>query len=162
MMLNPAILVMTKVCRWQWETSTSTPWRESMTLTQTKLFHRYWIKTSRNLPVNQNFYFIGNTFLNVCLFVCFCQPSKSRSRSWNDSSAPTVPSIWSKDFKLACPSATPPETASPAGRPPNTKGKERVIQLDGLRLPCRELQVKRPREGELIRRGSIFCMLHLV
>lgn len=77
------------------------------------------------------------------------KPSKTRSRSWNDSTAPTGPSIWSRDFKPACPSASLPWSAAPLDQPPNTRGKEKVVRLDGLRLPCRELQVKRPREGEL-------------
>uniref|UniRef100_A0A8C4F4I1 Exonuclease 1 n=1 Tax=Dicentrarchus labrax TaxID=13489 RepID=A0A8C4F4I1_DICLA len=76
------------------------------------------------------------------------QPSKPRSHSWNDSPAPTGPSIWSRGFKPA--SAAPPQSAASPDRPPPTRGKERVISLDGLRLPCRELQVKRPREDSSI------------
>ncbi|KAI3363361.1 hypothetical protein L3Q82_011570, partial [Scortum barcoo] len=72
------------------------------------------------------------------------QPSKPRSQSWNDSPALTKPTIWSRDFKLA--SAVPPLPAASPDRSPSTRGRERVISLDGLRLPCRELQVKRPRE----------------
>ncbi|TNN26745.1 Exonuclease 1 [Liparis tanakae] len=33
-------------------------------------------------------------------------------------------------------------------RPPSTRGKERIVSLGGLRLFSRELQAKRPREGE--------------
>ncbi|TKS85137.1 Exonuclease 1 [Collichthys lucidus] len=76
------------------------------------------------------------------------QPSKPRSHSWNESSAPIGPSIWSRDFKPS--SAAPPQSAASQDRPPSTRGKERVISLDGLRLPCRELQVKRPREDSSI------------
>ncbi|XP_035519762.1 exonuclease 1-like [Morone saxatilis] len=76
------------------------------------------------------------------------QPSKPRSHSWNDSPAPAGPSIWSRGFKPA--SAAPPQSAASPDRPPPTRGKERVISLDGLRLPCRELQVKRPREDSSI------------
>ncbi|XP_038593874.1 LOW QUALITY PROTEIN: exonuclease 1-like [Micropterus salmoides] len=73
------------------------------------------------------------------------RPSKIRSRSWNDSPTPMGPSIWSGGFKPAL-----PQPASSPDRPPSTRGKERVISLDSLRLPCRELQVKRPREDSTI------------
>ncbi|KAM9345078.1 exonuclease 1 [Symphorus nematophorus] len=72
------------------------------------------------------------------------QPSKARSHSWNDSPALTGPSVWSRGFKPEC--AAPPQSAASPDRPPSTRGKERVVSLDTLRLPCRELQVKRPRE----------------
>ncbi|XP_030011879.1 LOW QUALITY PROTEIN: exonuclease 1-like [Sphaeramia orbicularis] len=75
------------------------------------------------------------------------QVCKARSRSWNDcpsSSGPSTSSIWSRGFKAAsAPTAGP---ASSPDRPPSNRGKERVISLDAVRLPCRELQVKRPRE----------------
>ncbi|XP_041803727.1 exonuclease 1 [Chelmon rostratus] len=76
------------------------------------------------------------------------QPSKPRSHSWNDSPAQTGPSIWSRGYKPA--SAASLCSAASPDRPPSTRGKERVIGLDGLRLPCRELQVKRPREDSTI------------
>uniref|UniRef100_A0A3Q3NDR0 Exonuclease 1 n=1 Tax=Labrus bergylta TaxID=56723 RepID=A0A3Q3NDR0_9LABR len=73
------------------------------------------------------------------------QASKPRSHSWNRSPASTRSSIWSKGFKPG--SAAPPQSAAASpDTPPSTRGKERVVSLDGLRLPCRELQVKRPRE----------------
>uniref|UniRef100_A0A8D3B2Q6 Exonuclease 1 n=1 Tax=Scophthalmus maximus TaxID=52904 RepID=A0A8D3B2Q6_SCOMX len=75
------------------------------------------------------------------------QKSKRHSHRWNDSPAPTRPSIWSAGFKPA--PAAPPRSAaaaSPDRASSSTRGKERVVGLDGLRLPCRELQVKRPRE----------------
>nr|XP_046257985.1 exonuclease 1 isoform X2 [Scatophagus argus] len=72
------------------------------------------------------------------------QSSKHRSHSWIDSAAPVGSSIWSRGFKSAC-EATPRSPASPA-RPTSTRAKERVICLEGQKLPCRELQVKRPRE----------------
>ncbi|XP_071337657.1 exonuclease 1 [Trachinotus anak] len=75
------------------------------------------------------------------------QPSKPRSQRWNDSPAPTGPSIWSGNFKPA--SAAPPCSAPSPDRPPSTRGKERVISLEDLRLPCRELQVKRPRDSSI-------------
>ncbi|KAM6916263.1 exonuclease 1 [Xenentodon cancila] len=76
------------------------------------------------------------------------QTSKPRSHSWNDSPASTGPSIWSRGFTPA--SARPLQPAGSPDRPPSTKGKEKVVGLDGLRLPCRELQVKRPREDSCI------------
>uniref|UniRef100_A0A3Q1HJI4 Exonuclease 1 n=1 Tax=Anabas testudineus TaxID=64144 RepID=A0A3Q1HJI4_ANATE len=76
------------------------------------------------------------------------QLSKPRSRSWNDSPASLGPSIWCGSFKPAF-TATSVSAASPH-RPLSTRGKERVISLDGLRLSCRELQVKRPREESSI------------
>ncbi|XP_019954111.2 exonuclease 1 isoform X1 [Paralichthys olivaceus] len=72
------------------------------------------------------------------------QKPKRHRRHWNDSPAPTGPSIWSVDFKPT--SAAPPCSAESPDRISSTRGKERVIGLQGLRLPCRELQVKRPRE----------------
>ncbi|KAL7383451.1 hypothetical protein ABVT39_011017 [Epinephelus coioides] len=66
------------------------------------------------------------------------QLSKPISRSWNDSPAPAGHSIWSGGLKPA-PAASP-------DRPASTRGKERITSLDGLRLSCRELQVKRLRE----------------
>ncbi|XP_034041531.1 exonuclease 1 [Thalassophryne amazonica] len=71
-------------------------------------------------------------------------PSKPRSHSWNDSPASSGPSIWSTGFKPNA--ATPPQPAVSPNKVPSTRGKERVISLDGLRLPSQELQVKRPRE----------------
>uniref|UniRef100_A0A673B929 Exonuclease 1 n=1 Tax=Sphaeramia orbicularis TaxID=375764 RepID=A0A673B929_9TELE len=83
------------------------------------------------------------------------QVCKARSRSWNDrpsSSGPSTSSIWSRGFKAAsAPTAGP---ASSPDRPPSNRGKERVISLDAVRLPCRELQVKRPREGNPNHEGT--------
>ncbi|KAK2922298.1 exonuclease 1 isoform X1 [Channa argus] len=76
------------------------------------------------------------------------QFSKPRSRSWNGLVAPVGPSIWSRDFKPA--SASPPSSAATPDRPTSTRGKERVISPDSLRLPCREVQVKRPREDSSV------------
>ncbi|KAG7513029.1 exonuclease 1 [Solea senegalensis] len=70
--------------------------------------------------------------------------SKHRSRGWNDSPASSAPSIWRVGSKPA-PAAPPCSHESP-DRPSTTRGKERVVSLEGLRLPCRELQVKRARE----------------
>ncbi|KAM4591784.1 exonuclease 1 [Odontesthes bonariensis] len=76
------------------------------------------------------------------------QLPKARSHSWNAAPASTGPSIWSKGFTPA--SAGPAGPAASPEKPSSTRGKERVISLDGLRLPCRELQVKRPREDSCI------------
>ncbi|XP_068597714.1 exonuclease 1 [Brachionichthys hirsutus] len=72
------------------------------------------------------------------------RPSKPRSKSWNDSAAPPGTSIWSRGFNPS--GVAPPPSAGASDRPPPTRGKERVVHLGGLRLPCRELQVKRSRE----------------
>ncbi|XP_040906029.1 exonuclease 1 [Toxotes jaculatrix] len=71
------------------------------------------------------------------------QRSKPRSQHWNDSPAPTGPSIWSGGIKPAPPA--PVCSAASPDRPPSTRGRERVISLENLNLPCREQQVKRPR-----------------
>uniref|UniRef100_A0A3Q3ANL0 Exonuclease 1 n=1 Tax=Kryptolebias marmoratus TaxID=37003 RepID=A0A3Q3ANL0_KRYMA len=76
------------------------------------------------------------------------QRCKARSSSWNGSPASAGPSIWSTGFTPASAGSPPPPRCPAASpdRPPSTRGKERVIGLDGLKLPSRELQVKRPRE----------------
>ncbi|XP_047458173.1 exonuclease 1 [Mugil cephalus] len=76
------------------------------------------------------------------------QLSRPRSHSWNGSPPSTGSSIWSRGFTPASPSPRRP-TSSPV-KPPSTRGKERVIGVDGLRLPCRELHVKRPRDDSSI------------
>ncbi|XP_061084540.1 exonuclease 1 [Conger conger] len=77
------------------------------------------------------------------------QPAKPRSRSWNDSKENrSLPgsSIWRKGYSAGGPSPSlPPMCGSPER--PTTKGKQRVVHLQGLRLPHRELPVKRPREA---------------
>ncbi|XP_055758216.1 exonuclease 1 isoform X1 [Salvelinus fontinalis] len=75
------------------------------------------------------------------------KPVKPRSRDWNDSQetrASTHPSIWSRGYIPGTLSASQP-VGSPQ-RPPSTRGKERVISVQGLRLPHKNTQVKRPRE----------------
>uniref|UniRef100_A0A8C7VGP1 Exonuclease 1 n=1 Tax=Oncorhynchus mykiss TaxID=8022 RepID=A0A8C7VGP1_ONCMY len=75
-------------------------------------------------------------------------PVKPRSRDWNDSQetrASTHPSIWSRGYIPGTFSASQP-VGSPQ-RPPSTRGKERLISMQGLRLPHKNTQViKRPRE----------------
>ncbi|XP_026046654.1 exonuclease 1 isoform X3 [Astatotilapia calliptera] len=68
------------------------------------------------------------------------QQCKSRSHSWNYSPASTGPSIWSRGFTPA--TAAPARPPTSPDRPPSTRGKKRVINLDGLRIPCRELQTQ--------------------
>ncbi|CAI5682014.1 unnamed protein product [Oreochromis niloticus] len=76
------------------------------------------------------------------------QQCKGRSHSWSYSPGSTGPSIWSRGFTPA--SAAPAQLPASPDRPLSTRGKKRVINLDGLRLPCRELQVKRPGEDSSI------------
>ncbi|CAN9500153.1 unnamed protein product [Ophioblennius macclurei] len=70
------------------------------------------------------------------------QSCKPRSHSWNHSPSSSGRSIWSRDF-TAAPSAPAPDPhkSSP------TRGQQRVASS---RLPCRELQVKRPREDSSV------------
>ncbi|XP_024153220.1 exonuclease 1 [Oryzias melastigma] len=70
------------------------------------------------------------------------QPGKHRTNSWKDSPASSRGSIWSRDFTPA----PPTQPAASPHRPPPTRGQERVISVDRLQLPSRELHVKRPRE----------------
>lgn len=70
-----------------------------------------------------------------------------RSRGWGDpapvTASPRV-SIWSRGY---VPSSVQPQTPSSPQRPPQTRGKEAVMSLRGLKLPNREPQVKRPRDS---------------
>ncbi|XP_028279399.1 exonuclease 1 [Parambassis ranga] len=98
---------------------------------------------------------LGNLDINTMKMIDdFCpdkpisQQYKPRSRSWNESPAYNGPSIWSSSFTPA--SARPAQPAASQDRPVSTRGKERVISTDSLRLPCRELQVKRQREDSSI------------
>ncbi|XP_051579552.1 exonuclease 1-like [Myxocyprinus asiaticus] len=73
-------------------------------------------------------------------------PKAARSSSWNDkcdSSGPLRTSIWSKNYEPGC---TQPQSPATTKRPPPTRGKERVVSMQSLKLPQRESQVKRPRE----------------
>ncbi|XP_077352430.1 exonuclease 1 [Festucalex cinctus] len=74
------------------------------------------------------------------------QPTKKRSSSWNENRVPSPSghSIWSRRMKTA--SIIPAQSAASPDKPPTTRGKERVISLAGIRLPCKSVQVKRPRE----------------
>lgn len=67
------------------------------------------------------------------------QVSKCKSSSWAEPVASTGPSIWSRDLDTSQP---------PSGGSSSTKEKEKETGMDVLRQPCRELQMKRPREGD--------------
>ncbi|XP_037543965.1 exonuclease 1 [Nematolebias whitei] len=77
------------------------------------------------------------------------QRCKARSNSWNDSPTSAGSSIWSRGFTPASGGSSPRPAASP-DRPPSTRGREGVVSLGGLKLPSRELQVKRPREDSCL------------
>ncbi|MEQ2215353.1 hypothetical protein XENOCAPTIV_000053, partial [Xenoophorus captivus] len=70
------------------------------------------------------------------------QSCKARSHNWGNSPASAGISIWSKSFTPA--SAGPSCPAAYPEKPPSTRGKERVMSLEHLRLQDREQ--KRPRE----------------
>ncbi|XP_034148803.1 exonuclease 1 isoform X2 [Esox lucius] len=77
------------------------------------------------------------------------KPVKPRSRGWNDSCESRASkhlSIWSRGYIPGNLSAAQP-VGSPE-RPPPTRGKERVVSLQGL--PHRDTQVKRPREDSVV------------
>ncbi|XP_052475613.1 exonuclease 1-like isoform X2 [Carassius gibelio] len=74
-------------------------------------------------------------------------PSKAaRSSSWNDRcdrSGPLQMSIWCKNYE---PGSTQPKSPTTPKRLPPTRGKERIVSVQSLKLPEKESQVKRPRE----------------
>ncbi|XP_067310704.1 exonuclease 1 isoform X1 [Pseudorasbora parva] len=75
------------------------------------------------------------------------QPSKAaRSSTWNDKcdkSGSLQMSIWSKNYE---PGGTQPQSPTSPKRPPPTRGKERIVSVQNLKLPQRASQVKRPHE----------------
>nr|XP_015218223.1 PREDICTED: exonuclease 1 [Lepisosteus oculatus] len=77
------------------------------------------------------------------------QPVKPRSRSWTDArvqQAPCELSIWSREYNPAGNTrllSQPSEPRSPETL--STRGKEKVISTQPLKLPTRQAQVKRPR-----------------
>ncbi|KAM9466429.1 exonuclease 1 [Clarias gariepinus] len=79
------------------------------------------------------------------------QPVKApRSRGWSDTTPVTTSargSIWSKRY---VPGSVQPQTTSSPQRPPQTRGKETLVSLRGLKLPTREPQVKRPRQDSAV------------
>lgn len=126
-----------------------------MTSVQTDPFNRYLIKMTLHNPHDQNDMLDKQFYIKKLNIQIFLKLSKSRSHSWNDSPASPSSSIWSGSFKTAFPA--PSFSAAAQDRPPSTRGKERVISLGGLKLSCRELQVKRPREGEKV---TSFLSIH--
>ncbi|XP_075780952.1 exonuclease 1 isoform X2 [Pelodiscus sinensis] len=80
------------------------------------------------------------------------QPSQPRSRGWNDRTASQklycVNSIWSRDYK---PDHNTDVTTCSTHflEKSTTKGIEKIISIRGLKLPSKELLVKRSRSEEL-------------
>ncbi|NWV06989.1 EXO1 Exonuclease, partial [Ptilonorhynchus violaceus] len=76
------------------------------------------------------------------------QPVQQRSCGWNDRCDNHVNSIWSRDYKFGPTEDTaPPKMHFP--EKPTTKGMEKIISVKGLKLPGKELLVKRPRSEEV-------------
>ncbi|XP_056465295.1 exonuclease 1 [Gadus chalcogrammus] len=81
---------------------------------------------------------------------------KPRSRCWKDTVAPprrggTSASIWSRGYSAGCTAnnaslVKKEEEEEERPTPPSTRGQERVVGLQGLRLPSKQPGVKRPRE----------------
>ncbi|XP_077470169.1 exonuclease 1 [Stigmatopora argus] len=105
-------------------------------------------------PVEDNIAFqmaLGNLDINTMEKIDDFNPEnlmtqhiKQRSSSWNDSPSPGGFSIWSRSSKATASRVAQPDESP--DRPPSTRGKERVINLTGVRFPCKSLQVKRPRQ----------------
>uniref|UniRef100_A0A8C8S6X2 Exonuclease 1 n=1 Tax=Pelusios castaneus TaxID=367368 RepID=A0A8C8S6X2_9SAUR len=79
------------------------------------------------------------------------QPSRPRSRGWNDRAAnqkPCLNSIWSRDYK-PCHNTDIPTCTTSLLEKSSTKGTEKIISIKGLKLPSKELLVKRSRSEEL-------------
>lgn len=77
-------------------------------------------------------------------FQNFQMPAAS-SRHWSDVVS-AGGSVWSRDFRPACRSESKLSDAASPRRPSRSSEEERVTSR---RIPCGELQVKRPREGTL-------------
>ncbi|KFQ34195.1 Exonuclease 1 [Mesitornis unicolor] len=74
------------------------------------------------------------------------QPVQQRSCGWNGRRANHVNSIWSRDYKLVPNADTVPHEVHLLEKP-TTKGMEKIINVKGLKLPGKDLLVKRPRSG---------------
>lgn len=108
---------------------------------------------------------LGNLDLNTLETIDdFCpdapkpQPSKPRSRSWNDSPSSlscNTPSIWNRGSSIVPPAAASPPSPPSAEYRASTRGQHRVVSVASLPLPCRELQVKRPREDFMSERDML-------
>ncbi|XP_054885662.1 exonuclease 1 [Poeciliopsis prolifica] len=82
------------------------------------------------------------------------QACKARSNSWSSCPAAAGLSIWSKSFTPR--SSAPPCPAVSAEKLPSTRGQERVINLDHLRLQHREQALKRLREDSCVSDQEVF------
>uniref|UniRef100_A0A452H675 Exonuclease 1 n=1 Tax=Gopherus agassizii TaxID=38772 RepID=A0A452H675_9SAUR len=80
------------------------------------------------------------------------QPSRPRSRGWNDRAASQKPdcinSIWSRNYKPGHNTDITTSTTRVLEKS-ITKGIEKIISIKGLKLPSKELLVKRSRSEEL-------------
>uniref|UniRef100_A0AAY4EYX5 Exonuclease 1 n=1 Tax=Denticeps clupeoides TaxID=299321 RepID=A0AAY4EYX5_9TELE len=85
------------------------------------------------------------------------RPAKYRSQGWNDTqekrASPHV-SIWTKGFVPGTIHITT-SPSNPSERPVSTKGKERVISVKGLKLPPKDVKVKRPRPDSTVSEEDI-------
>ncbi|NXE25600.1 EXO1 Exonuclease, partial [Ardeotis kori] len=88
------------------------------------------------------------------------QPVQQRSRGWNDRHANHVNSIWSRDYKLGPNTDTVPQKMHLPEKP-TTRGMEKIISVQGLKLAGKELLGKRPRsdledisDGDLLNQYS--------
>ncbi|NWV60786.1 EXO1 Exonuclease, partial [Malurus elegans] len=83
------------------------------------------------------------------------QPVQQRSCGWNDQHGNHVNSIWSREYKFGPTEDTaPPKMHFP--EKPTTKGMEKIISVKGLKLPGKELLVKRPRsDSEEMSNGDL-------
>ncbi|XP_048699709.1 exonuclease 1 isoform X3 [Caretta caretta] len=80
------------------------------------------------------------------------QPSRPRSRGWNDRAGSQKPycvnSIWSRDYKPGHNTDITTCTTRLLEKS-TTKGIEKIISIKGLKLPSKELLVKRSRSEEM-------------
>uniref|UniRef100_A0A8C5TRF5 Exonuclease 1 n=1 Tax=Malurus cyaneus samueli TaxID=2593467 RepID=A0A8C5TRF5_9PASS len=105
---------------------------------------------------------IGNIDINTMEQIDNYNPDTAQQRScgWNDQHGNHVNSIWSREYKFSPTEDTaPPKIHFP--EKPTTKGMEKIISVKGLKLPGKELLVKRPRsdseemsDGDLLKQYS--------
>ncbi|KAK1170989.1 exonuclease 1-like [Acipenser oxyrinchus oxyrinchus] len=77
------------------------------------------------------------------------KPVKSKSRGWNDRSAPCELSVWSRGYTPAgslLKSFQSQSKTEASPEKPSTKGLAKVISTKGIKLPSREKLAKRARE----------------
>ncbi|PKU48024.1 exonuclease 1 [Limosa lapponica baueri] len=89
---------------------------------------------------------IGNIDIDTMEQIDNYNPDTAQQRScgWNDRRANHVNSIWSRDYKLGPNADTAPHKMHLPEKP-TTRGMEKIISVKGLKLPGKELLVKRPR-----------------